>query len=238
MSDDIDTRVSLSLDPGTWMGIEGYGDDTAKFVGSVVNAINDAHHALGKLHTARQLWTSNPAVTSENAIIIVGREGDKHKQRVLRRLDLASQDLEANISHTTAQLMEPLTERAGMGSLNTETRAHVKSLGRGEREEFMQAALDSDDDATLTAILGGQHFLSGMSSLDRDHYLRKYHEKRRPDLVHRLDVMRRFRDRLDGIGPIIHKEFEKATGATPGVFAHLSRANDEAVAALNIQPTA
>lgn len=238
MPDNLDTRVSPALDPETYRSIEGVNDETAQFVGGVINAFNDAYLTLGKLHDARELWTTNPAVTKEGAVVLVAKEADKHRGRVLKRFDLASRDLDANIEHAERQLIDPLTERAGQGSLNAEVRAHVKALKRGEREAFMSDALERDDVPTLEAILGGQPFLSGLTPLDREHYLRVYHTKKRPELVRRLDVMKRFRERLDRIGPILHQQFSKAIGANPGVAAHLQRANEQALAALNIQPTA
>lgn len=102
----------------------------------------------------------------------------------------------------------------------------------------MRQALDQGDDATLTSILGAQPFLSGLSRIDHEHFLRAYHEKKRPDLVRRLDVMRRFEERLDASRPILFGQFSKAIGADAGVAAHLQRANDQAIAALKIEATA
>ena len=238
MSDNLDVRVSPSVDPETYRNIEGYTDETAPFVGGVVNAMNDAYVTIGKLHDARKLADSNGAWTEEQKVLNVGREAEKQKLRVLKRFDLADRDLNATIAHSEAQLMEPLTERAGLGTLNGEVRAFVRGLDRSEREAFMRDALERDDVPTLEAVLGGQHFLSGLTPLDREHFLRLYHEKKRPDLVRRLDVMKRFRDRLDGIGPIIHEQVTRAVGAKPGVVAHLDRANEEALAALKLEPTA
>lgn len=236
MADNIDTRVSPALDPETYANIEGYHEQ-AQFVGCVVNAMVDAYDVLGRLHDAKALADSNPAFTPENRVILVGRKAEADKARVLKRLDLAARDLSANIAHAEAQLMEPLKERAGLGSVNREVRAHVKALDRSEREAFMREALDRDDDATLTAVLGAQPFLSGLTQLDRDHYLREFHQKKRPDLVRRLDVMRRFQERLDSIGPIVHAQFAKAIGAEPGVVAAWSRVDAEARAALGMSPT-
>lgn len=237
MPDDIDSRVSPSLDPETYRLIEGVNDETIKFVGGVINAMNDAYVTVGKLWDARRLADSNGAFTEEQRILNVGRVAGEHKLRILKRIDLASADLAANILHTEKQLMEPLTEQAGLGSLNGEVRAFVRGLKRGEREAFMNEALERDDEPTLTAVLGAQSFLSGLTPLDRDHYLRLYHQKKRPDLVRRLDVMQRFRDRLDRIGPIVHEQFAKPVGAKPNIVAHLARADDEARAALKIEPT-
>ena len=237
MPDNLDIRVSPALDPETYRAIDGFTEEMAPFVGGVVSAMNDAYVTVGKLHDARKLADQNGAWNEQQKILHVGREAEKQKLRILQRFDFADRDLTATIAHTESQLMVPLTERAGQGTLNGEVRAFVRGLDRSEREAFMRDALERDDVPTLEAILGGAHFLSGLTSLDRDHYLRVYHEKKRPDLVRRLDLMKRFRDRLDGIGPIIHAQFEKAVGAKPGVVAHLDRANEQALAALNIQPT-
>ncbi|MDF7774045.1 hypothetical protein P1X14_02200 [Sphingomonas sp. AOB5] len=236
MPDKIDTRVSPALDPETYRAIEGY-EENAQFVGGVVNAMNDAYVTLGKVHDARRLADSNGAFTEEQRILHVGQVAEEHKLRILKRLDLAERDLAATIAHTEEQLMRPLTEQAGLGSLNGEVRAFARGLDRSEREAFMNATLEGDDEPTLTAILGAQSFLSGLTPLDHDHYLRLYHQKRRPDLVRRLDVMQRFRDRLDRIAPIVHEQFAKPVGAKPGIVAALSKANEQALAALKIEPT-
>jgi hypothetical protein len=238
MSAPVDSRISPALDPETYRAIEGYTDETAPFVGNVIHAFTDAYDVLGKLHTARELWQSNPAVTKEGAVVIVKKEADKHQQRVFRRFDLAATDLAATIQHTEGLLNEPLTERAGLGSLNAEVRNHVKAMDRSEREAFMRDALERDDVPTLEAILGAQCFLSGLTPLDHAHYLREYHTKKRPDLVRRLDVMNRFRERLDRIGPILHAQFAKAVGADAGLAALYQQADDRAKAALKIEPTA
>jgi len=237
MADNIDVRVSPALDPETYRSIEGY-EEHAQFVGGVVNAMNDAYVTVGKLWDARRLADSNGVWTEEQRIINVGREAEKHKQRILKRLDLAATDLAATIAHTEAQLTQPLTEKAGQGSLNGEVRGFVRTLKRGEREAFMRDALERDDEPTLTAILGAQSFLTGLTPLDHEHYLRLYHQKKRPDLVRRLDVMEQFRTRLDRIAPVVHEQFARPVGAKPNIVGALQVANDQAVAALKIEPTA
>lgn len=233
----IDSRISPALDPEVFRAVDGYDEDTRLFVDGVANAFNDIYVTCGKLHDARELWERNPAVTKENAVIIVGKEADKQKQRVLNRLMLAERDLRSNIKHAESQLMEPLTEQAGLGSVNGEVRSFVRGLDRSEREKFMRAALDRNDEPTLTAILGAQDFLSGLTAIDRDYYLRQFHEKKRPELVRRLDVMNRVLGLFERALPIVHTAFDKAVGAQPSVVAKLEQANEQAKAALNIQPT-
>lgn len=237
MFDNIDTRVSLSLDPETYRAIEGYNDETRTFVDHVINAFNDAHVTVGKLWDAREAADGNPGWTEEQRILNVQRVAEKHRSRVLKRFDLASRDLAANITHTEDELSRPLTERAGMGTLNGEVRAFVARLERPKRSAFMAEALERDDGPTLEAVLGAQPFLSGLTPVDHEHYLRLYHEKKNPHLVRRLDVMNRFLDKLDRIAPVLREQFDKPVGAKPNVASAIKVANDRAMAALKIEPT-
>lgn len=238
MPETIDTRVSLSLDPETYRSIEGYNDETRGFVDHVINAFNDAHVTVGKLWDAREAANATPGWTEELRILNVQRVAEKHRTRVLKRFDLAHRDLLANISHTEGELSRPLTERAGMGSLNGEVRAYVRALDRPKRTAFMAEALERDDGPTLEAVLGAQPFLSGLTQVDHEHFTRMYHEKKNPHLVRRLDVMHRFREKLDRIAPILREQFDKPVGVKPNVAGQIRAAHDRAEAALNIEPTA
>lgn len=238
MADNIDTRVSPAMDPETYRAVEGYNDDTRPFVDDVVAAFNDIYMTLGKVHDARVSAEGNPAWTPENRILIVSKESAKQKERVLTRLARAERDLRARIEHTAKQLSEPLTEKAGLGSLNGEVRAHAAKLDRPKRSALITEALESNDDATLTAILGAQPFLSGLSKEDHDHYLHLYHAKRNPHLVARLSVMTRFLEMVERNGPIVHAQFDKAVGAKPKAVKAITAANERAMNALKIEPAA
>jgi len=204
----------------------------------VANFFDAARESLSKLHNARELWQANPAVTKAGAVVIVAKEAQVLQPKVLKRYDLAIRELEANIAHAEAQLAEPLIELASRGPVNAEVRAYARTLDRKGREAFMREALNSNDEATLAAVLGAQPFLSGLTPLDQEHFLRNYHEKKRPDLVRRLDVMRRAQERLLDVRPILFTAFSKAVGASPVEAAAYLRADEAAKAALNIEPHA
>lgn len=225
------SHVSPALDPETYR-VEGYNDDTRQFVDCVVNAFSNIYQTAGKAHEARRAADRNPGWTDEQRVLIVSKEIEGARQRAVTRLANAERDLRANIAHTEKLLSEPLTERAGLGSLNGEVRAFARGLDRAERTKLITEALANDDEMTLTAILGAQPFLSGLSQVDKDHYLRLFHEKKNPHLVRRLDVMNRVLEKLERNGPVVQLQFEKAIGAKPSVVANLNRLEGEAKAAL------
>lgn len=238
MADNIDTRVSPPIDGELIRLADGYNEETAKFVGGAASVFDAARQALSKLHNARELWQSNPAVTKEGAVVIVAKEAEGLQAKVLKLYDLATRDIESNIIHAETQLAEPLVEQASRGPLNGEVRAFARSLERKDREAFMRQALDSNDEATLAAVLGAQPFLSGLTPLDQQHFLRDFHTRKRPDLVQRLDLLRRVQVRLNDSRPILFSAFSKAVGANAHEIAAYVRADNAAKAALNIDPTA
>lgn len=236
MSVEIDTRITPALDPEIYRAVPGYNDDTRGYVDDVVGAFNDIYVTLGRVHDARVHAERNPAWTPENRILIVGREAQKQKERVSRRLDRACEDLKKRIDHVEGELSRPLTERAALGTINAEVREYARGLDREGRAKLLSDAMAADDEPTLTAILGAQPFLSGLSHVDRDHYVRIYHEKKNPQLVARLDVMKAMAELAGRNSGLIHAQFEKAIGAKPHVVSNLAAADERARAALKIEP--
>lgn len=237
MKNGIDIRVSPALEPETVRAIAGYTDETASFVGDVVSAFNDAYQTCLKIHDAAELWRSNPATTRENAILIVGKEASKQQDRLLGRMDSALRGLEANIAHAETELSKPLEARA-LGTLNAEIRNHARSLDRAERSKLIRAAMDADDDTTLASILAAPPYLGGLSAVDRDYYPHEYHARRSPGMVARLAVLRAAHAKVDRDGNLIIKEIRKAVGAHAGEVQGIDKANQRAVDALKIEPTA
>ena len=234
----VDHRVSPAVDPETFRAVEGYDDETRGFVDDVVSAFNDAYVTLGKIHDARELWERNPTTTDAQRILIVSKEAAKHKDRITRRLDRAHDSLKARIEFVENELSRPLTEMAGRGSLNAEVRTYAKGLSRSEREKLLQSSLIAGDDPTLAAILGAQPFLSGLTDVDHAHFLNKYHTQKNPHLVRRRSVMVRVLALIYRSGPVLHKEFVRAVGAKPQDVNAIDLANERALAALRIEPTA
>jgi hypothetical protein len=240
MSVPVNSNVSPALDPETYLAVEGVNDSTRGYIGDVVSVMNDIYATVGQLHTARRLADSNPAWTEEQKVLIVGAEATKQKNRLAQKLDRCTRDLDSRIAHTEGELIRPV-QVAAAGPLAKEVRQHFKSLNNGEPSKLIREALAADDEATVQSVLGAQPFLSGLSVVERDYFIGLYHAKKNPHLVERLDVMKRVRDLMNSSGAngaVFHRAFEKAVGAKPHVVSAIDKANERALAALNIQPTA
>jgi hypothetical protein len=235
----VNSNVSPALDPETYRAVDGYNDSTRGYVDDVVGVFNDIYATVGQLHKARALADSNPSWTEEQKVLIVGAEATKQKARLAQKLDRCNHDLNSRIAHTEGELLRPV-QVAAANPLAQEVRAHMKTLTSGERSKLLREALATDDTPTLEAVLGAQPFLSGMSVIDRDHFIGLFHAKRSPHLVERLDLMKRVRDLMStsgANGSVFHSAFNKAVGAKPHEVSAIQKANQRALDALKIEPT-
>ncbi len=239
MSVPVNSRVTPALDPEVYLAVEGVNDSTRGYINDVVSFCNDAYATLGKLHAAKELVDSNPAWTDAQKVLMMTGETTKQKARLANKLDRVSRDLDSRIALTASDLLKPV-QQAAAGPLAAEVRNHFRSLKAGERSQLIREAMEADDEATLQAVLGAQPFLSGMTSVDRDHFIGIYHRKHQPHLVERLEVMVRVKDLMDrsgANGSAFHKAFNVVLGASPNDASAIEKANRAAVDALKIEPT-
>lgn len=238
MPQQVDVRVSPSLHPETFSGLDGYNSETVKFVADALSAFNDAYVTIGKIHDARAFANRNPTWTDEQRTLIVGKEATKQQDRLCNKFDAARANIEKGAQHIEGELSRPLKERAGLGNLNQEVRGHVKALNPTDRTALLNDAFQTNDVDTLQAVLGAQPFLSGLSAPEHAHYLRRFHEGQNPQLVDRLTLMRSALTKIERDAPLLFREVEKAVGAPPAIVNGIDAANEAALAALKIEPAA
>ena len=236
MPEQVDTRVSLSLHPHGVTAIEGFDESTAPYVAEAVSAFNDAYQTIGKIWDATEHGKRNGAWTEEQRVLAVGKVANKEQDRLCRKFDGAHAHIKKAAEFVDGELSRPLIERAGLGNLNGEVRAHAKALDRADRAKLLNEAMAANDTDTLQAILGAQPFLSGLSAPEHAHYLRRFHEQQNPALLARLTTMRAALDKIERDSGKLFSEIERAVGAPPATVRGIDAANERALAALKISP--
>lgn len=96
----IDARVTPSLHSENVRQLDGYSDDSAPYLGPVMETLDDAYLTLGKIHDARDHASRNQAWTPEQAVIAVSDAAYKQQQRLLSKFDKLSKMLTAVDSRT------------------------------------------------------------------------------------------------------------------------------------------
>lgn len=93
----IDARVTPSLHSENVRQLDGYSDDSAPYLGPVMETLDDAYLTLGKIHDARDHASRNQAWTPEQAVIAVSDAAYKQQQRLLSKFDKLSKTLDQQI---------------------------------------------------------------------------------------------------------------------------------------------
>lgn len=223
----IHANVTPSLHPDNLKAIEDYDDHTGPYINAAVEAFSTAYEGLAAVHTARAAADKNPTMNEAGKLLMVAQFAGKQQDQIGRKFDSAMLNLTKAIKATDEMLQGPLEQQAGAGTINEEIRRHVKGMDRPAREKFLREARERSDIKTLTAILGAPSFLSGCSDAEHAHYLRQHHEQKNPDAARRLSVMRKAHAMLEERGGLVHKEVEKAIGASWKKVQKLKEARDE-----------
>lgn len=232
---EVNTSVSPSLHPSNVTAIAGYDDQTADAVADVVGAFGTAYESLTNVHSARQAASQNPALTEAAQILVVADFAEKQFKKITAKFDAAHARLQKAIADSERQLSQPI-EGASAGGYTAEIRAHVKNLKQAERVAFMNEAVQAGDTKTLAAVLGAPAYLSGLSSVDREVFTRRHHERVNPALAKRLAVMKAAQALMGERAGSVFGEIDKAIGANPARVANLRAARAKAEKAYTFTP--
>lgn len=235
MPEQVDTRVSPALHPDTLTALDGYDEDSAKFIGDAESAFRLAYHVIGKIHDATEIGRRNGAWTEEQRILAVGKMATVERDKLCRKFDAAHANIKKGAEHIERELSVPVESKASLG-VAEEIRRHSKSLGSGA-VDFVRERINSGDDLSVSAVLGAPSYLSGLSDEMRTVLTRQWHERQQPVLVQRLTLMRATIEKIQRDAPLLFSQVDKAVGADPASVQNIDAANEAAQAALRIEPT-
>lgn len=208
----VDVRVTAGLHPQNVAALELYNDETLLVLGPVVTAFDEAYKAVASVHNARDAAAKDPTLTEAAQLMKVQDHADRMFKRAAGALDSSMAVLKRNISTLDSELSQPVEARASH-SVSKEIRQHVKALPNGERMGFVRKYIEKGDSDTVSAILGGPSFLSGIDEDMQAILLRMWHEKNSPAVSKRLKAMQAARDLIIRNSGLLHSELEKAVGA-------------------------
>jgi len=214
MSEEFDVRVTQSLHPLNVREVDGFEESVAHYLAPVETAFSEAYIGIGAVHTARAAAARNPVWNEAQQVIATQGMADKVLAKVARGFDSVRANLDRGIKALESELQAPVTSRAAH-SVAAEIRGHVKGLAVGERMEFLETALKSGDDVSLTAVLGAPAYLAGLAPEMQQVFLRRYHEATAPQVALRLKVMKGAKSMIEQRAGLVFTELEKAVGMRP-----------------------
>jgi hypothetical protein len=211
MADEVDTRVSLSFDPGIIEGIPDYDEETLPVLGQTQTALSEAFNALRSIHDAKAAAATNPTLNEFAQLIEVDNYATKRMDPVVRSWDRTIDTLNSNINAARMELKQPIEFKASL-NISTEIRAHFRSLDMGERMGLLRRAIDQDDAVTATAVLGTRSYLSGFDDEIHQTFVDEWQAKQMPVQAKRLRAMQAAADLLNDRVKLLKSEWAKAVG--------------------------
>lgn len=207
----IDTRISPALHPENIKSIDGYSDDTALVLGLTEAAFTEAYEGIRSIHDAKAAAAKNPTLTEGAKLLQVDDFAGKKLDKITRAFDAELARLDKAVAHLDAEMNQPVTAQAS-ASLAAEIRAHVKGMKTGERQTFIQQAIDSGDAMTASSVLGAPAYLSGLHPEMAKVLLRQWHIKQNPEKEARLKAMQGAKALVERNGPLAIKAAIDAVG--------------------------
>lgn len=211
MADEVDIRISPTLHPGIAGEIADYDDETRPLLGQTETAVSEAYEALKSIHDAKAAAATNPTLNEFAQLIAVDNHATKLMNKVYGSWSRAVDALNNNIGKLDAELNGPVEQRA-TASMASEIRSYFRGLEQGPRMNALRKAIEAGDEITVTAVLGGRPYLSGLDPDLHAEYLRDWHEAQRPLEAKKARAMRAAADMLNERYKILVKEVEKAIG--------------------------
>lgn len=213
MSDEVDIRLSLGLDPDAAMAtIADYDDDTASYVGPAKSAFTEAYNAIRAIHDCKAAVAEDPTLNEAGQLLKVDDYAQKRMiAKVYPLWDTASSSLNAKVEAWEKEMTKEVVSQASQ-MVSGEIRAHMKGLKQGERMSAISQAIRDGDSVVASAVLGAPAMLSGLDEEMKQILLREYHEKFNPGLAKRLRAVTAARDLIDGRIGVLKKEVAKAVG--------------------------
>lgn len=211
MADEIDVRISPTLHPGIAGEIADYDDDTRPLLGQTETAVDEAFKALQSIHDAKVGAEKNPTFNDAARLIAVDTHATKVMSKVYASWSRTVDTLNANITKLDKELNAPVEQRA-TASMASEIRAYFRDLKPGPRMNALRQAIEAGDEVTVTAVLGGRPYLSGLEPELHAEFLRDWHAAQRPVEAKKLRAMTAAADMLNNRYKLLTKAVTEAVG--------------------------
>ena len=181
--------------------------------------------------TARDKVKKDPTLTQAAMALEVSDYADRKMTPATLKVDAALGAINKRITEAEAKLRDGIPGHAN-GSMATEVRAHVKAMASiPDRMKFMRELIAAGDTESVAAVLKAKPFLSGLSRPEVDMLLHQYNLTVQPDLLPRIDFMKKAREHLERASAPFILDAQRAVGVKSETVKRLRDA--KAAAKLN-----
>jgi hypothetical protein len=206
LSPSIHPERILSLVPDEHDDVRGYLKDATEFFANT-------HSVLERIDNAYRVSMTDTTITPDARSARLEKETTAAHDRAFAARGAAIESLQKKISHTEGELNRPL-EAAAATPRSNELRQVLRTLTTAKINEAIRAALTAEQRTPqqtelLNATLGAHALTVGISELDQAMHIRAYNEKTQPQVLRRLEIMRKALTVVQSVKPeLLRSQFE------------------------------
>jgi hypothetical protein len=172
-------------------------DPTAQLVWEALKGIRVAAHGA---YRAALAIHQDDVLSEAGRHVKVSQTAHQVIKQALPLVDRARENLETAIKRIQMKIAAPEADPSVRGVyLATEIRSRLSAMTQSERRKTLATA----DDATVSAILTGPGFLSGLTPLEIDAVRASWSAKKFPDELKRLQYLETIGDHLQRAGSLL-----------------------------------
>lgn len=150
-------------------------------------------------------------MTKAAAVVRTADHAEKVFKDAATRFDKVTSNMQSAVANLEQRLAAPVQARAAH-TIAVDVRTYVRSLKDGERMGFIRQAIERGDADTVSSILGGPSYLSGIDPAAQTVLLRMWHETANPIAAKRMRAMQAALDLLGKNAPRFTSRWSAPSG--------------------------
>lgn len=230
LSQSLNPERVYALAPDQHDDVRGYLTDASGFLDSVFTTLSKIDQAYRDLMLDKSLTPDARTQKLEAATSAAATKAYTGRAKAI-------EGLQKKIAHQDALLSSPLTAQAA-SPRSTELRAVLRTVKPAEVNASIRAALNAEHRTPqqaelLSATLGAHALTVGITEAEQAMHLRAFNEKSEPQVLRRLDLLKKALTIIEGIHPnTLVSQFEKSMRSKFSRASAISGISSKAAASL------
>lgn len=224
---------SPTIHEGRIQALEHF-EECSGYLQTSVNFLSAARTALVAVDEAHTALLKDPSKNADARTMLLAGPANKKFDAIWASCMKTQEMIIKQIEHTEAELSSPLVTGAATEA-HKELRQVIRAMPKDARQAAITKAISDGDEAVIIAALGAHPLTTGLDPVMHQGLTRMYNIKKSPEVVRRIEAMKRSLEIVASVAPVLVKNFE---GAMRGSFAGaakvrgLSDASAKALAAI------
>jgi hypothetical protein len=210
---------SPTIHEGRIQALEHY-EECGEYLQTSLNFLSAARTALVAVDEAHTALLKDPSKTPEARVMILSGPANKKFEAIYTSCIKTQELIIKQIEHQESELLAPLVTGAATESHKELRQVLRSSMTKAERRSAVEKAIHQGDEAVIIAALGAHPLTTGLDPEMHQALLRMYNTKKSPQVVRRIEALKRSLEIVASVGPVLVQNFE---GAMRGTFAAASK---------------